>query len=74
MGTYPWIGEWTALFPSPNVGIEGLVPIFLPGEIMDILKNKYVVTGLIVLATIALTAYVQRNVVAIPVVGKYLPG
>lgn len=41
---------------------------------MDILKNKYVVTGLIALAAIAACAYVQRNVGAIPAVGKYLPG
>ena len=37
------------------------------------LSNPKVQAGLIALAAVALCAFVQRNFVAIPVIGDYLP-
>lgn len=40
---------------------------------MDILKNKYVITGLTAIAAYMLVAYFQRNVMPVPLVANYLP-
>lgn len=41
---------------------------------MNALNSPHVKTGLAALMAFALCAYVQRNVIAVPVVGMYLPG
>lgn len=40
---------------------------------MNVLKNPAVKIGVSALVAFALVAFVQRKVVAIPVVGEYLP-
>jgi preprotein translocase subunit SecY len=37
------------------------------------MPKEYAITALIALAAFGIVAYVQKNVVEIPVVGKYLP-
>lgn len=38
------------------------------------MKNPYVHTALIALGAFVVAAYIQQNLMAVPVIGAYLPG